>query len=181
MTGTSIRAAFVSTNSITQGEQVSSVWKPLYEHFKIHIDFAHRTFRWDSEASIKAQVHCVIVGFSTASNPVRKYLYVDGRVSIVDNINAYLLSAPDVFIERRTTPICNVPSIFRGSQPTDDGNLILTEEEKADLIQKEPQAEKYYSQACGDGPKAAKDSLILLTGCLRSGAGILWRSCWHTA
>ena len=91
---TPIRTAFVSTNSITQGEQVASVWKPLYDRFRIHIDFAHRTFRWDSEASIKAQVHCVIIGFSHADNPVPRQLY-DGPVCLTcPNINPYLNPAP---------------------------------------------------------------------------------------
>ena len=108
MQGTAIRTAFVSTNSITQGEQVAGVWKPLYERFGIHIDFAHRTFRWDSEASLKAHVHCVIVGFSVAQNLKKRKLYVDGRFKEVDNINAYLISAPNVFIETRTKPLCNV-------------------------------------------------------------------------
>ena len=98
MRGTQIRTAFVSTNSITQGEQVAGVWKPLYERFGIHIDFAHRAFRWDSEASLKAHVHCVIVGFSVAKNTAAKYLYTSDRVQETENINAYLLDAPDIFI-----------------------------------------------------------------------------------
>ena len=89
---TKIKVAFVSTNSITQGEQVSAVWKPLYDRFNIHIDFAHRTFRWDSEASIKAHVHCVIVGFSCAPNTKQKELYSSERLQLVDNINAYLIA-----------------------------------------------------------------------------------------
>lgn len=143
MEKTNIRTAFVSTNSITQGEQVASVWRPLFEQFGIYIDFAHRTFRWDSEASLKAHVHCVIVGFSVAPNHKNRFLYTGDNLKIVDNINAYLLGAPNVFIERRTTPICNVPSIYRGSQPTDDGNLILTEEEKDELLKKEPVAKEF--------------------------------------
>ena len=118
--GTNIRVAFVSTNSITQGEQVTAIWKPLYDQFKIHIDFAHRTFRWDSEASLMAHVHCVIVGFSIAPNNHPKLLFDSGRTNQVESINPYLLNAPVVFIGRRNTPICDVPEIFRGSQPTDD-------------------------------------------------------------
>ncbi len=140
MQGTNARAALVSTNSITQGEQVAGVWKPLFERFKIHIDFAHRTFRWDSEASLKAHVHCVIVGFSIAPNSEPKVIYDSGAATKAENINAYLTDAPDVFIERRNKPICPVPEMNRGSQPTDDGNLILTEEEKEQLLKKEPQA-----------------------------------------
>lgn len=88
MQNTPIHTAFVSTNSITQGEQVAGVWKPLYDQFGIHIDFAHRTFRWDSEANAKAHVHCVIVGFSCANSTLPKKLYTDGRCQEVGNINA---------------------------------------------------------------------------------------------
>jgi hypothetical protein len=90
MQNTNIRTAFVSTNSITQGEQVASVWKPLYDRFGIHINFAYRTFQWDSEASIKAHVHCVIVGFSIAENNKKRALYYSDRFLFVDNINSYL-------------------------------------------------------------------------------------------
>ena len=143
MQGTAIRAAFVSTNSITQGEQVTGLWKPMMEIYHNHIDFAYRTFRWDSEASIKAHVHCVIVGFSVKENLSKKYLFTSGSVQPVENINGYLLDAPTVFIERRTKPLCNVPEIFRGSQPTDDGNLILTEDEKNELISMEPESKAF--------------------------------------
>lgn len=143
MQGTSLRTAFVSTNSITQGEQVCSVWKPLYEQYHVHIDFAHRTFRWDSEASLRAQVHCVIIGFSTMVPREKRKLFTSDRVQMVDNINAYLLNAPDIFIERRTNPICGVPKMSKGSQPTDGGNLILSPDEYSDLINREPQAQKY--------------------------------------
>src|SRR5699024_2873541 len=108
MQKTCIHTAFVSTNSITQGEQVAGVWKPLYDQFGIHIDFAHRTFRWDSEASLKAHVHCVIVGFSVASNDTERRLYTTDRMAIVENINPYLIDAPNIFIESRTKPICHV-------------------------------------------------------------------------
>lgn len=144
MQDTSIQAAFVSTNSITQGEQVAGVWKPLMENYGISINFARRTFRWDSEANIKAHVHCVIIGFSlrTSSN-TRKILY-DGDASIKAlNINGYLLDAPNIFIERRTKPISNVPSIYRGSQPTDDGNLILSKEERDAFVSLEPASEQF--------------------------------------
>ncbi len=143
MQGTFIRTAFVSTNSITQGEQVSSVWKPLMEKHGVTINFAHRTFQWDSEASIKAHVHCVIIGFSTEHGVQEKIIY-DGKTKIyASNINGYLLDASNVFIERRTRPISDVPALYRGSQPTDDGNLILTEEECTKLIKSEPTAKKF--------------------------------------
>jgi len=143
MQHTNIRTAFVSTNSITQGEQVAGVWKPLCERFEIHIDFAHRTFRWDSEASIKAHVHCVIVGFSTAPNHKQKQLYSSERVQLVDNINFYLVNAEDVFVESRTVPISDVPSLQNGGKPTEGGFLILTAEEKEELLSKEPDAEVF--------------------------------------
>jgi len=149
MEGTRIRTAFVSTNSITQGEQVAGVWKPLYNRFNIHIDFAHRTFRWDSEASIKARVHCVIVGFSTAPNPKPKQLYSSDRVQLVDNINFYLVNADNVFVESRSKPICDVSQMVYGNKPTDGGFLFLTTEEKNDLLRKEPVAEKYIRRVLG--------------------------------
>lgn len=90
MQGTAIRSALVSTNSVSQGESVANLWKPLFEA-GVHIDFAHRTFRWDSEAKIKAHVHCVIIGFSTAPNSAEKVLYSGDRIQIVKNINGYLL------------------------------------------------------------------------------------------
>ena len=146
---TDIRVAFVSTNSITQGEQVASVWKALYERFNIHIDFAHRTFRWDSEANIKAHVHCVIVGYSTANNIKDKQLYSSERVQLVKNINPYLIEAPDVFIENRNKPICNVPLMTTGNRPADGGHLILDEEEYKSLIKEEPQSIKYIKKLIG--------------------------------
>ena len=138
MEHTAVRTAFVSTNSITQGEQVAGVWKPLYDRFGIHIDFAHRTFRWDSEASLKAHVHCVIVGFSSAPNKTVKRLFDNGTDKIVDNINPFLIEAPNIFISSRNNPICNVPDMVYGNKPTDGGFLFLTPEERETAIAKEP-------------------------------------------
>lgn len=149
MNGTSIRTAFVSTNSITQGEQVAGVWKLLYDRFGIHIDFAHRTFRWDSEASLKAHVHCVIVGFSIAENRDDKRLFDNGSDKVVKNINPFLVEAPTVIIESRTAPICNVPKMSSGGKPVEGGNLIFTESEKFDFIKTEPQSEKYFRPFVG--------------------------------
>lgn len=146
MRGSNIRTAFVSTNSITQGEQVAGVWKPLCDRFDIHIDFAHRTFRWDSEANSKAHVHCVIVGFSTAQSSKPKQLYSGERLQLVDNINFYLLNAPNVFVESRKNSLCSVPEITKGFQATDNGYLILSENEKNQLIKEEPQSEKWIRQ-----------------------------------
>ena len=134
MQHTNIRAALVSTNSITQGEQVAAIWKPLKEMFGIHINFAHRTFQWDSEASLKAHVHCVIVGFSLTNN-TNKTIFDGERIIKAKNINGYLVDADDIFIEAKTNPICNVPQMLNGGKPTEGGFLILTEEEKNKLLQ----------------------------------------------
>ena len=143
MNGTVIRSALVSTNSVSQGESVANLWKPLFQA-GVHIDFAHRTFRWDSEAKIKAHVHCVIIGFSTAPNPAPKVLYTSDRNQIVQNINGYLLDAEDVFVESRSKPLCNVPKIGIGNMPLDGGNYLFTEEEKKEFCAKEPKAEKWF-------------------------------------
>ena len=147
--GTAIRAAFVSTNSITQGEQVAGVWKPLFERFGIHIDFAHRTFRWDSEASLKAHVHCVIVRFSSAPNSKPKRLYSSERLQEVDNINAYLMDAPNTFIESRSKPLCDAPQMTTGNRPADGGHLIIEEADYKDFIEKEPSALPYIKRLMG--------------------------------
>jgi type I restriction-modification system DNA methylase subunit len=141
---TRIRVAFVSTNSITQGEQVAVIWKPLYERYHIHIDFAYRTFQWDSEANIKAHVHVIIIGFSSANSSQKFLLFESDRYKEVSVINPYLMEAEPIFIERRNKPICDVPQIYRGSQPTDDGNFIFTEEEMQDFLSKEPQASSLF-------------------------------------
>ena len=140
--GTRIQCAFVSTNSICQGQSVASMWKPLFE-MGSHIDFAHRTFQWDSEAKLKAHVHCVIVGFSVAANSKAKVLYSVDRPQITQNINGYLLDADNVFVESRSTPICDVPRMFFGSMPRDGGGFILNEDEKDALIANEPLAKKW--------------------------------------
>lgn len=149
MHNTNIRTALVSTNSITQGEQVASVWKPLYERFRVRIDFAHRTFRWDSEASIKAHVHCVIVGFSCALSTKEKQLFYGNVSKTVKNINPYLLDGPDVFIESRTKPISDVLPMSTGNRPADGGNLILEEDECEVFLSKEPAAKKYIKELTG--------------------------------
>ena len=148
MKGTSIRTALVSTNSITQGEQVAGVWKPLYDRFGIHIDFAHRTFRWDSEASIKAHVHCVIVGFSCVEG-IEKWLFSSDRVQKVNRINAYLIDAPVVFLESRNSPLGNVPPMRSGGKPVEGGNLIFTEAEKEAFLKEEPKASAFMRPFMG--------------------------------
>ena len=144
-----IHTAFVSTNSITQGEQVAGVWKPLYERFNVHIDFAHRTFIWNSEANDKAHVHCVIVGYSTAASTKPKKLFSDDSFHIVENINAYLTDAPDIFIESRKKPLCNALVMTTGNRPADGGHLIIEANDYDDFIAREPQAKKYIKQLTG--------------------------------
>ena len=227
-----IKVAFVSTNSITQGEQVSAVWKPLYERFGVDIDFAHRTFKWNSEATDKAAVHCVIVGFGCGNNeklamrneqcpkasprgevarsaervtefvanqsslqqsssqankkitieqgvsqrtedysssvttpsvfqtatspqgealgePPTKRLYENGKLTLVSQINPYLIEAEPIFIESRSKPLCNVPEMKSGGKPVEGGNLIFTSNEKDEFIKKEPNSEKWFRKFMG--------------------------------
>lgn len=143
MLGEKIRGALVSTNSVSQGESVANLWKPLFES-GVHIDFAYRTFRWDSEAKIKAHVHCVIIGFSRAPNSKDKVLYSSDRAQAVQNINGYLLDADNVFVESRNTPICDVPEIGIGNKPIDGGNYLFTKEEMEQFIKVEPQSQQYF-------------------------------------
>lgn len=148
MQDTAIRTALVSTNSITQGEQVAILWKTLFEQ-GVHIDFAHKTFIWDSEASLKAHVHCVIVGFSIADNTAAKRLYDNGSEKIVSNINGYLVEADNVIIDSRTKPICDVPEIGIGNKPIDGGFYLFTEEEMQEFIKKEPKSAQYFRKWLG--------------------------------
>ena len=143
-----IECAFVSTNSICQGEQAAIVWKTLFEKYNIQFNFAYKSFVWDSEASIKAHVHCVILGFSAYNNNKIKYIFSNVKQQVKE-INAYLLPATQVFIERRSNPLCKVPKLGRGSQPTDDGNLILSEEEYNNLYQKYPQIRDFLKPYIG--------------------------------
>lgn len=153
MKGTHTRAALVSTNSITQGEQVASVWKPLCERFGVEIDFAHRTFRWDSEAAIKAHVHCVIVGFSCRSEDKsveRTKIIFDGdNATPAHNINPYLIDSENAFIVSRNKPICDIPEMTTGNRPADGGNLIIEANEYEEFIKKEPGAKKFIKRLIG--------------------------------
>ncbi len=143
MQGTKIRSALVSTNSVSQGESVAILWKPLFES-GVHIDFAHRTFRWDSEASVKAHVHCVIIGFSVALIEKSKVIYSSERPIIVHNINGYLVDAENVFVESRTKPICEVPEFGIGNKPIDGGYYLFTKEEMDEFLDKQPDAYKWF-------------------------------------
>jgi hypothetical protein len=145
---TAIRCAFVSTNSITQGEQVSLLWNKMIDEFGVQIDFAHSTFKWNSEASDKAAVHCVIVGFSTGYTGERVIFNGDIK-TVAKNISPYIVSAPNVLISSRSKPICDVPNIQKGNQPTDGGHLIIEATEYDDFIRKEPLAMKYVKRLIG--------------------------------
>lgn len=145
---TRIRTALVSTNSITQGEQVAILWKPLFEQ-GVHIDFAYKTFRWDSEADIKAHVHCVIIGFSTMVNNRDKFIIESNIVSKAANINGYLIDSEELAIESRTKPLCNIPKISMGNQPIDDGNYLFTKDEMLDFIKNEPNAANLFKEWYG--------------------------------
>lgn len=139
-----VRTALVSTNSICQGESVVALWKPLTEN-GVHIDFAYRTFRWDSEASQKAHVHCVIIGFSTEDNKSERFIVDEfGERRPASHINAYLLDSEDIFIESRTRPLCDVPPIGIGNQPIDGGNYLFTKEEMDEFIRKEPASSQWF-------------------------------------
>ena len=161
MTGTAIRAALVSTNSITQGEQVAILWKTLFDE-GVHIDYAYRTFRWDNRGEDKegkkqktdkkmAAVHCVIVGFSKAPNNKSKMLFDNGLERTVKNINGYLIEASDITISSRSKPISNVPDIVFGNMPNDNKGLLsnYTDEQKAEIISKYPAAEKLFRKFLG--------------------------------
>ena len=146
---TPCRVAFVSTNSITQGEQVAPLWKELFDKYHVHIDFAYRTFRWDSEANLKAHVHCVIIGFSSFPNTSNRRIYSGERFQNAENINAYLIDAPNIFVSSRSKPVCNVPAMFLGNKPSDGGNLIITDEERFDILKREPELAKYIHPYLG--------------------------------
>ncbi len=159
MKGTQIHAALVSTNSITQGEQPAILFKPLFEA-GIKFDFAYRTFRWDSESTEKAHVHCVIIGFScqnsvvelveTTKNETTKRIYTSDKVFVeAKNINAYLLDAPSIFIENRKKPLCNVAEINYGSFALDDGNFTIKEDEYNELIKKDSSITEFLKPFIG--------------------------------
>jgi len=145
----STRAALVSTNSITQGEQVAALWKPLFEQYGIQFNFAYPTFRWDSESSLKAHVHCVIIGFSRTATPTTRLYRPDGTWLACTNINGYLVDAPSICIESRNKPLCSVPEMVFGNMPNDGGKLLLTEAEKDELVLKHPQIAPYVRRFLG--------------------------------
>lgn len=152
--GTAIRCAFVSTNSIAQGEQVGILWNEMFNHYKIKIHFAHRTFSWHNEAKGNAAVHCVIIGFGATdidNKYIFDYLDIKGEPTErkVKNINPYLSEGSDLVIIKRSKPIVSVPPMNYGSMPIDNGILIFTDEEKAAFLEQEPMAEKYFRAYSG--------------------------------
>jgi len=148
--GTAAKVAFVSTNSICQGEQVAGVWKPIYDRFNISIDFAYQTFQWNSEAKDKAAVHCIIVGFSSDTNKGIKKLYTSSNtLELVENISPYLLPGKTIFVESLKKPLGNISPMYFGSKPTDGGFFFLTPEEREEFVRKEPQSLKYIRKVLG--------------------------------
>lgn len=143
-----ISTAFVSTNSITQGEQVIGVWKPLYDLFHIEIFFAWKTFKWNSESSKQAAVHCVIIGFNCLKN-TNKYIYDFQKTYEANNISPYIIDMPTTFIESHSKPICNIPKMVTGNRPADGGHLIIEEQDYSDFITKEPKAKNYIKNLTG--------------------------------
>lgn len=147
--GTRIKVAFVSTNSIVQGEQVGILWRVLLEKYNVHIHFAHRTFKWSNEAKGNAGVYCVIIGFAnfdTDNKTIFEYEDITGEPHQLKakNINPYLVDAKNTLIENRTKPICDVPTIGIGNKPIDGGNYLFTKEEMEEFIQLEPKSEQYF-------------------------------------
>ena len=151
--GTNIRCAFVSTNSICQGQQVPIIWKELFKN-GVHINFAHQTFKWSNEARGKAAVYCIIVGFSLKDEKEKTlFIYEDIKAEPkaikAKQINAYLMDSDAVFIESRTEPISNVPEIGIGNKPIDDGNYLFTEAEYKEFIEKEPSSKPFFKRWYG--------------------------------
>lgn len=138
----------VSTNSIVQGEIVSTIWKPILNKYSIAIDFAYKSFKWSNDAKKKAAVHCVIIGFSQ-NNKKTKIIYDGNQIIRANNINPYLLDAPNVFIESRSKPICDVPPMYAGNKPVDYNTLKIEESEYNDFIKNDPLSLKYIRRIMG--------------------------------
>ena len=147
--GTSARAGLVSTNSICQGSQVPILWNVLLNELHVKINFAYQTFRWDSEASERAAVHCVIIGFSTTEPKERLLFSASGQVTRAQNISPYLFDGPNTFAVSQKTPLCDVPQMNFGNQPRDGGHFVLTEEERDQLLQQEPQLAQWIRPYIG--------------------------------
>ena len=146
--GTTIKCAFVSTNSISQGQQVALIWPNLIKE-GLTINFAYRTFVWNNEANNKAHVHCVIIGFSNQDTIKNKYIFDGNEVEEVKHINPYLKDGDNYFVYSRTKPLCDVPQIRFGSMPRDGGNFIISEDEKDKIVHKEPKIAPYIKPYLG--------------------------------
>ena len=147
---TKIRCAFVSTDSICQGEHVPALWKCLIDDNRMRIDFAHRTFKWNSETVNQAEVYCIVVGLSAADNPpAARKIYTTGYSKTVSQINPYLLDAPTIWLQTRSTQINGHSKICYGSMPIDDGHLILSESDYWEFCKKEPSSIQYIKQYAG--------------------------------
>lgn len=144
-----IKGSFVTTSSITQGEQVSSVWKPIYERFNIKIDFAYKSFKWNNEASNQAEVYVSVIGFSNKDTKIDKILYESGTFRKVDKINPYLVEGPVTFIDSKSRPICDVLEMTTGNRPAEGGNLIIEEKDYLSFISKEPESKQYIKNLTG--------------------------------
>jgi hypothetical protein len=154
MNGTLIETAYVSTNSICQGEQVPVLWPELMNKHGIKINFAHHTFKWWNEARNRAAVYCVIIGFSRVERKEKVIFHYANVVSSpaefsASQINAYLVDAPVIFIQKRTAPLCEVPAMLKGSSPTDDGNFLLTQEERNGLISHDKKLKEFIRPFTG--------------------------------
>ena len=147
---TNIKCALVSTNSITQGEQVEILWKPLFERYKIKFDFVWKTFQWDSEANIKAHVHCIILGFSHEIVKTKKIIYLNDKQKVIaNNINGYLIDAPNIFIESRNKSLCKVLPMVAPNKPCDYNHLKIEPEEYEVFKNKEPNSLKWIKKMVG--------------------------------
>jgi hypothetical protein len=150
---TRTKVAFVSTNSISQGEQVGILWNLLFNLYKVKIHFAHQTFNWSNEARGKAAVHCIIIGFANYDIPSKR-IFAEQSPQVVTeviakNINPYLFEGRDLVVQSRTTPVCDVPKMVAGNKAIDGGNFIFTDSEKEEFILKEPLSAKYFRQFIG--------------------------------
>lgn len=147
--GTKIEAAFVSTNSISQGSQVPILWSVLYKDWHIHINFAYQTFKWNNEANEKAAVHCVIIGFAAFDKPEKFLFGSSGEKSEVDNINFYLMAGANVLITARNQPLCDIPKMSFGNQPRDGGYFVISPEERAKMVRTSPDIEHWLRPYMG--------------------------------
>ena len=147
--GKHTQVGFVSTNSISQGAQVPILWNVLLNQYHIHINFAYQTFKWSSEASEKAAVHCVIIGFGYEAASEKKIFLSNGEILKVCNISPYLMEGDNTFVVSQKTPLCDVPTMNFGNQPRDGGHFVLNDEEREDLLNKEPNLAKWIRPYIG--------------------------------